>query len=345
MANRYWVGGSATWDLVNTSVWSATSGGPGGASVPTAADNVFFDQPGPYTISTDPLNEVPCYDFTVSAGEYTIGPGLLGVYGSFTLHPTTVYQRNILMRGTDARTLTANGADLSARSYFHNSASYVTLGSALTISAFNTMLSGVFDSAGYAISMLSFVPGSSSAGTVNWRNSALTVRGSGAVFISTSSSFTMLADPSSTLTFTQTSVTNITISFGLTNNAIQIPRVRASLSGATLGFSLPLNNVVYDLSCAAPIAKTFQFFGSFPVRFASINLRGTPGNLFSFRSSAVGVARQVYKSGPWYMGANSINVSNNSNLAFTDGSALDYLSVQDITGVSLPTGNLLPFYF
>lgn len=39
--NRFWVGSSGNWsDVIN---WSATSGGPGGASVPTAAENVFFN--------------------------------------------------------------------------------------------------------------------------------------------------------------------------------------------------------------------------------------------------------------------------------------------------------------
>jgi hypothetical protein len=43
MADRYWVGGTGSWSAVSTTNWSATSGGAGGASVPTAADNVFFD--------------------------------------------------------------------------------------------------------------------------------------------------------------------------------------------------------------------------------------------------------------------------------------------------------------
>jgi len=43
MANRYWVGGTGTWDGTNTANWSATSGGATGASVPTTADDVFFD--------------------------------------------------------------------------------------------------------------------------------------------------------------------------------------------------------------------------------------------------------------------------------------------------------------
>jgi len=43
MANRYWVGGAGTWNTSSTTNWSATSGGSSGASAPTSADNVFFD--------------------------------------------------------------------------------------------------------------------------------------------------------------------------------------------------------------------------------------------------------------------------------------------------------------
>ena len=43
MANRFWVGGTGTWDAVSTANWSATTGGAGGASAPTTADDVFFD--------------------------------------------------------------------------------------------------------------------------------------------------------------------------------------------------------------------------------------------------------------------------------------------------------------
>lgn len=43
MANRFWVGGTATWDGTAGTKWATTSGGAGGAAVPTAADDVFFD--------------------------------------------------------------------------------------------------------------------------------------------------------------------------------------------------------------------------------------------------------------------------------------------------------------
>ena len=43
MADRYWVGGTGTWNSSNTANWSTSSGGTGGASVPSAIDNVFID--------------------------------------------------------------------------------------------------------------------------------------------------------------------------------------------------------------------------------------------------------------------------------------------------------------
>ena len=43
MANRYWVGGTGTWNAASTANWSATSGGASGASAPTSADIVFID--------------------------------------------------------------------------------------------------------------------------------------------------------------------------------------------------------------------------------------------------------------------------------------------------------------
>jgi hypothetical protein len=43
MAIRYWVGGTGTWDASDTTHWSASSGGAGGASVPGASDIVTFN--------------------------------------------------------------------------------------------------------------------------------------------------------------------------------------------------------------------------------------------------------------------------------------------------------------
>ena len=43
MANRYWVGGSGTWNASSTTNWSTTSGGASGASAPGSTDAAIFD--------------------------------------------------------------------------------------------------------------------------------------------------------------------------------------------------------------------------------------------------------------------------------------------------------------
>jgi len=43
MANRFWVGGSGTWNTTSTANWSTTTGGASGASAPGAADVAIFD--------------------------------------------------------------------------------------------------------------------------------------------------------------------------------------------------------------------------------------------------------------------------------------------------------------
>jgi hypothetical protein len=43
VSNRYWVGGTNTWDATSGTKWSATSGGAGGASVPGVSDDAIFN--------------------------------------------------------------------------------------------------------------------------------------------------------------------------------------------------------------------------------------------------------------------------------------------------------------
>lgn len=89
MASRYWVGGTATWDATAGTKWATTSGGAGGAAVPTAADDVFFDaNSGAVTITTfgtttDVCRSLNCTGFTgtltiASTTKITIGDATAG---------------------------------------------------------------------------------------------------------------------------------------------------------------------------------------------------------------------------------------------------------------------------
>lgn len=85
MANRYWVG-TGTWDGSNTANWSTTSGGAGGASVPTSSDNVIFNSSsGVCTVGSDIVGESVSfgggYSSTFNTGVYNPSFGLFSFFG------------------------------------------------------------------------------------------------------------------------------------------------------------------------------------------------------------------------------------------------------------------------
>ena len=71
MADRYWVGGTATWDATAGTKWAATSGGAGGETVPTTADDVYFDaNSGAVTVTTSSNVNARNLDFTGFTGTF-----------------------------------------------------------------------------------------------------------------------------------------------------------------------------------------------------------------------------------------------------------------------------------
>jgi len=123
MADRYWVGGTGSWDATTTN-WSATNGGAGGASVPTASDDVFFTSLSNATAYVCTLTTAPvCRSVSVVGpltGNVTIaGTANWSVYGSFTLAATGVtftYTTGIIsfLATTTGFTITTNGNSLNA---------------------------------------------------------------------------------------------------------------------------------------------------------------------------------------------------------------------------------------
>ena len=115
MADRYWRGGTGTWNTSSTTNWSATSGGLGGASVPTAADSVFFnDDSGTGTITL--TGALACLSLNISRTSGTLtftGTGTIACSGSLNVSGTTGVTWTatglITFNATSARTITTNG--------------------------------------------------------------------------------------------------------------------------------------------------------------------------------------------------------------------------------------------
>jgi len=112
MADRYWVGGTGTWNNSTTTNWAASSGGAGGETVPTSTDNVIFDSnsgSGTVTVAA-----------TAASANCTINQPL-----TFTFSGNPTFSGTVVCNGTSvtakvlwqsstigtARTVTSNGSN------------------------------------------------------------------------------------------------------------------------------------------------------------------------------------------------------------------------------------------
>lgn len=180
MANRYWVGGTANWDGTAGTKWATTSGGAGGASVPTSADDVFFSSSstGTCTISTGNTGakSINCTGFTGTIA----GTAAITVSGSVTLVAGMTYSHTGTMTFNGTGTLTTAGKTFSGVNV-SGSGITTTLGDALNTSNRTlTITQGTFNTASFSVSSGIFVSTSTgNARTITLNNSTVTLVNSG----------------------------------------------------------------------------------------------------------------------------------------------------------------------
>lgn len=179
MANRYWVGGAGTWNTSSTANWSASSGGASGASAPTAADDIFFDQAGTYTVT---VTGGLCRNITVSTGTVTFSGVTTGptISGSMSLLAGTVWNvgaaRTTTFNATSTgQTITTNGVTLSCQVTFNGVGGGWTLGSAFTLTQTLSITNGSFNSGNFAITTSGFSSSNSNTRSISLGSSTVTV--------------------------------------------------------------------------------------------------------------------------------------------------------------------------
>lgn len=188
MSTFYWVGGTGTWDTSNAVNWSASSGGAGGAGVPTSIDDVVFDAASNATGYTVTIAAgVAIHDWTVAgpgSGDVTFAgtsgititgsllwpvAGMVRSYTGTTTFSSTVAGNTITTNGKSfgaAVTLTGVGGDWTLGSDFtHTSSGFFSIGDGTT-----------FDTANYNITSVSVNWGNA---TVNLGSSTVTITISG----------------------------------------------------------------------------------------------------------------------------------------------------------------------
>lgn len=292
MPDRYWVGGSGSWNGTAGTKWAATSGGAGGASVPTTADDVFFDAAsGTSTVTIDAGNlgarSINCTGFTGTLG----GAASLTVAGGFTFVTAMGFTYGGSFTIAGPGTLTSAGKSFAGGGMLINApAGIVNLGDALNL-AFNfSMQAGTFNTNNFNLTCQSIGTFITGTRAMNLGSSTVTLSGNffpGDITLNAGTSQINLTGASPTfasnggtlhnVAFTNTTAGTVTINDNNTFNA--------------LSFTAPLSAGVKQVAIAAGTIQTVNGTFSTP---------GSAGNQrVWFRSATYGIStRLVINSAP-----------------------------------------------
>lgn len=265
MATRYWVGGAGTWDATTTTNWSATSGGAGGASAPTSADNAIFN-----TLSNATAYAVTVGTNAVAADVTIAGPAsgnvtitgtatsVLNCYGSWANAATGVAFSNsaggaqvFFLATVTGKTVTTNSVSFNNWALVFNSLSGGwTLGSAHSSNSGINVILGNFSTGNFNTTMVNFVSTGSGTRTVSLGSSTLTLNGAAPWTTTTTTNLTFNAGTS---TIVCSNASPIFAGGGLTYNNVQFTSTGSNHTNIT-GV-----NTFNNLSQTSPIAGRRNF--------------------------------------------------------------------------------------
>lgn len=356
MADRYWVGGTGTWDTTSTTNWSATSGGSSGASVPTAADNVIFDSATTYTVSLS--GALTCLDITVSAGTVTFANGgtsrSLTISGSMTLVAGTLWNTTatLTFNTTGSKTLTTNGVQISGPVTINASGGTITLGSALTIKQSGvfgdfTLTNGTFSTSASNYNLTGtavVISANSNTKALNLNGSTLSLVGS---FMNRSTGNFTLSAGTSTISFIEAFAPSARFLYSTSN--ITFYNVVFSIADGSNFFlgqtgytgSMTFNNLTFDNGLAQRVCRVYLYAnatvnGTFSASGTSVDRRyqffsDTSGTSRTITAATVSISNADFKditgagAGSW-TGTSIGNFGGNSGITFTAAKTVYYKS-------------------
>lgn len=179
MATYYWVGGTGTWNASSTTNWASSSGGAGGAGVPTAADNVIIDNNSGTGTITCTGASATCLDLTVTATQALVVSGNNSLlYGSLTLPSSgsLIFSVTLAFTATTTgKTITTNGKAVSGAWTFLGAGGEWTLGSAVVNSLSITLRTGTFNTGNFNVQCSQFIVTTSGVRSLNLGSSTITL--------------------------------------------------------------------------------------------------------------------------------------------------------------------------
>lgn len=323
MADRYWVGGTGTWNTTSTTNWRTTSGGSTVAAVPTVGDTVIFDgnSGGGGTFTVTMTGALNCFDMAVSTGgTVTFATGTtptLNVRGSMTLDGATVWNSTgtVTFSATGAAGLTTNGVVMDCPIVFNGVGGNWTLNTDFaygkTAIRAMTLTNGTINGNGFTVSSL-FASTFTIQTNTNALNSfvttitGLTTLASGTLNLSGGSFAGAFTHTSGTLNVTNDPVITGTYTFtaGALNLNNQSTTALTTGSFTYTAGTITLNS--YTLNCltwasTGTTARTFAF-GT-----GNLTVRGSGASLFNM-TGATNITTT---------GSKTVNITNATGTAST----------------------------
>lgn len=199
---------------------------------------------------------------------------------------------------------------------------------------------GTFNANNYTVTTSRFSSSNTTIRSILMGTGTWTLTGTATVWSLATTTNLTFTKSTANIVLSNTSTTARTFAGGgLTYNNLTI-------GGATGTSTLTLtgSNTFNTLASTKTVAHTILFTGGTTTTFTSFTVTGTAGNVVTIGSTNTTQAT-IAKPTAWYVGGNSINGGNNTNLLFGGGNNLDYLNLSYINGSPevLPSASFFMF--
>lgn len=284
MASRYWVGGTGAW--TETAHWSASSGGAGGASVPGATDDVFFDAfsftaPGQTVTTVDSESVCRDMDWTGATNTPTFAMQGLEIYGSVKFIAAMILTGNAIFNiyflGIN-KTITMAGQTFKSSLAFLNNSSYLLSDNLICTESVLIKNYGILNLNGYNLTcpnILFWGPCTFTQGA-----GMVTLTGTNAIWDFLSSADVVITSSTGTIKILNNTATAVVFAGGgKTYNALQI--TGAGNYQTTITGSNTFNSITIDTP-----PKTVKFTDGTTQTVAAFVANGTSGNLITLTGTS-----------------------------------------------------------
>lgn len=276
--DRYWVGTGQSWAATSPTRWSATDGGPAGASIPLATDNVFFTaNSGNIAMTTTGTLNCLNIDFTGYTGTASSSSTTaLSIYGSMILSPTMTYSfvNPLIFRGVGNHVITSNGIGINNAVSFSGTGTYTFTDNfstvSLTAGVFRplTLNSGsIIFSPNTTITIGSLASSNTAVRSINLNNATINILGNTTSWNLSIATNLTFSQNNSTLNFTNNTSNTLALQLGgQTYNRITVDRGTIGGTGTNIVISSGTIDYFKMRNTGASVKITAGFSGTVNIR-------------------------------------------------------------------------------